>query len=140
MSDGKDQYIEFLDRAFERMPHLSAESVDFKIPDVESIVQGTKTIIRNIGVIADRARRTPQEIGKYLSRELAVPTSYEDQRLMINGRFQNEELNKRMHAYFDTYVICRECHKPDTHLESGGRGMMQLVCEACGARYGVKSY
>ncbi|MCL4403127.1 MAG: translation initiation factor IF-2 subunit beta [Candidatus Marsarchaeota archaeon] len=140
MSEENDDYLKLLDRAFERMPHLSAESIDFKIPDVESIIQGTKTIIRNIGVIADRARRTPQEIGKFLSKELAVPTSFEDQRLIINGKFQNDELNKRMHTYFETYVICRECHKPDTHLESGGRGMLQLVCEACGARYGVKSY
>ena len=133
-------YMKLLDRAYSLAPELSASKEDFVIPTVDSMVQGTKTIVRNMNAIADKARRKPSEIAKYVSKELAVPVSIEDQRMVISGKFQNDELSKKIKRYFEIYVICRECHKPDTHLEAAGRGMMFLVCEACGARYGVKSY
>ena len=107
---------------------------------MDSIVQGNKTIIRNLSQIADKARRSPSDIAKYLSKEFGVPVGIEDQRLVLNGKFSNDDIEKRIHRYFDVYVICRECGKPDTHLESAGRGMFFLVCEACGARYGIKNY
>lgn len=132
--------MRLLDRAYSLAPGLSASNEDFVIPSVDSIIQGTKTIIRNINAIADKARRKPSEIAKYVSKELAVPVSIEDQRMVISGKFPNDELGRAIKRYFEIYVICKECHKPDTRLEAAGRGMMYLVCEACGARYGVKSY
>ena len=138
---GSDEgYTMLLDRAFSKMPNLVAESSDFVIPTVDSIVQGNKTIIRNLSVISDKARCKPAEIARYVSKELAVPVNLEEQRLVINGRFTNDDLNKRVRRYFEIYVICKECHKPDSHLESAGRGIFNFVCEACGARYGVKHY
>ena len=136
----EDEYIKLLDRAFEQAPSLSSEKSDFEIPKVDSIVQGNKTIIRNLSQIADKARRSPSDIAKYLSKEFGVPVGIEDQRLVLNGKFSNDDIEKRMHRYFDVYVICRECGKPDTHLEGAGRGMFFMVCEACGARYGIKNY
>jgi translation initiation factor 2 subunit 2 len=136
-----EEYLKLLDRAFSKAPELSAEKSDFVIPPVESMIQGNRTTIRNIMQISDKARREPNTIAKYLSKELSVPVNYEEQRLILNGRFSNEDLNRIIRRYFEVYVICRECHKPDTHLESGSnRGMFTLVCEACGAHYGVKSY
>ncbi len=135
-----EEYVKLLDRAFSKLPELAAEHSDFVIPTVDSMVQGSKTIMRNVSAMADKARRTVADIARYLSKELSVPVNIEEQRLVMNGRFSNDELNARMHRYFELYVICRECHKPDTHLETAGRGMFYLVCEACGARYGVKNY
>jgi translation initiation factor 2 subunit 2 len=134
------EYSELLDRAFSKLPTLETEKSDFVIPSVEYTVQGNKTMIRNIVSIADKARRDVSDIARYLSKEFGVPTSMEDQRLVLTGRFMQEQLDKEIHKYFETYVICRECHKPDTHLENAGRGMLTLVCEACGARYGLKNY
>ncbi len=135
-----EEYSSLLDRAFSKMPELSAAKEDFVIPKADSITEGNKSIIRNIAAIAGRARRKEDEIAKYLSKELAVPVNVEEQRLIINGKFSADELSKKVWRYFELYVICRECGKPDTHLEAAGRGMFYIVCEACGARYGVKSY
>ena len=122
------------------MPHQSEEKSDFKIPQADMLTEGNKTIIRNIGAISEKARRKPEDISRYLSRELGVPASIEEQRMLISGKFDTADINKRLVRFFELYVICRECHKPDSHLESAGRGMFYFVCEACGARYGVKSY
>ncbi|MGC8648692.1 MAG: translation initiation factor IF-2 subunit beta [Candidatus Micrarchaeia archaeon] len=135
-----EEYRKMLDRAYSKLPKLSEEVSDFKIPTVDSIIQGNKTIIRNLTFIVDKARRTENDIARYLSKEFGVPTTIEEQRLILNGKFQIAELNAKITKYFETYVICKECHKPDSHLEVAGRGMLTFVCEACGARYGIKSY
>ncbi len=135
-----DNYNKLLDRAFEKAPEISEFRDDFVIPKADSFVEGNKTIIKNIVAIADNARREASDIGKYISKELAVPVSLDKDRLVINGKFNTEDLNKKIKTYFELYVICRECKKPDSHLESVGRGMLYFVCEACGARYGIKSY
>ncbi|MEM0154714.1 MAG: hypothetical protein QW814_02665, partial [Methanothrix sp.] len=69
------EYTELLDRAFSKLLTLEVEKSDFVIPTVESIMQGNKTIIRNMAVIADKARRSISDIAKYLSKEFGVPTS-----------------------------------------------------------------
>lgn len=135
----EEEYSKLLNAAFSKLPSLSAEKTDFVIPRVDTLTQGSKTIIKNIIAIADRARRKPEEFAKYISKELAVPVNMDEQRLIINGKFSTEELDKRVKKYFEMYVICKECHKPDTHLENADRGVY-LVCEACGARYWLKSY
>ncbi len=134
-----EEYTALLDKAFSKLPGLTKERSDFVIPTVDAMVQGTKTIIRNLAGIADTARRPPEEIARYLSKELAVPVSIEEQRLVLGSKFPSDELDKRVKKYFEVYVVCKECHKPDTHLEAAERGMY-LVCGACGARYWVKNY
>lgn len=136
---GNDEYNRLIDDAFAKIPNLSMEKADFVIPKADGLTQGAKTVIRNIAAIADRARRKPEEIARYLSKELSAPASIAEQGLIISGKFSGDELDKRITKYFETYVICKECHKPDTHLESAKNGMY-LVCEACGARYWVKNY
>jgi translation initiation factor 2 subunit 2 len=131
-------YEQLLDRAFAQLPSLATEKSDFHIPDVDSIIQGSKTILRNFSQIAGVARREENDIAKYLSKELAAPVSVGDQKLTVSTKVQTAVLSDKIKKYFQTYVICKECGKPDTHIESTERGYETLVCEACGARYTVK--
>jgi len=133
-----EDYTKLLDRAFASLPSLATEKSDFRIPEVDSIIQGNKTIVRNFSQITDVARRQDEEIAKYLTKELAAPVSIGDQKLTISTKVQIAALNEKIKKYFETYVICKECHKPDTHIEGTERGYETLVCEACGARYTVK--
>jgi translation initiation factor 2 subunit 2 len=135
----EEDYKKLLDSAFSKLPSLSADKADFVIPSADVFTEGTKTIIKNIAVIADRARRNGADIARYIGKEFSVPVNVEEQRLIINGKFPIEEINRRIKRYFEIYVICKECKKPDTHLENAEKGMY-LICEACGARYWVKNY
>ena len=132
-------YEQLLDRAFMQLPALSEENVDFKIPEVDSLIQGNKTIIKNLGQIADVARRDTSEIAKYLIKELATPVSMDGPILNIMTKVQPSILNEKIKRYFELYIICKECHKPDTHVYGTDRGYTTIVCEACGARYTVKN-
>ncbi|MGC8675977.1 MAG: translation initiation factor IF-2 subunit beta [Candidatus Micrarchaeia archaeon] len=139
MDEIEAKYERLLDRAFASLPNsTNAATADFAIPSVDSMVQGTKTIIRNFSQIASIARRKPELIERFFVKELGTPASIDGQTLVINAKFQPNVLNDKLKKYFETYVICKECHKPDTHIESTERGYEVIVCEACGARYTVK--
>ena len=58
--------------------------------------------------------------------------------MVISGRFNPDDINRKITRYFELYVICKECKKPDTKLVQAEKGLY-LVCEACGARYWIKS-
>ncbi len=133
-------YYQLLDKAFSELPQLSEEKADFVIPEVDSLIQGNKTIIKNIEQIADKARREKSEIAKYLTKELAAPVNINNQSLDIGTKISQASLNAKIKRYFEVYVICKECHKPDTHIEGKERGYVNIRCEACGAKYTVKSY
>ncbi len=133
-------YQQLLDKAFAELPTLSVEKSDFVIPTVDALVQGSKTIVKNIDQIADKARRPKPDIAKYLTKELAAPVNATGSTLEISTKVNTQTLNAKIQRYFETYVICKECHKPDTHFDGRDRGYVTIVCEACGARYTVKSY
>jgi translation initiation factor 2 subunit 2 len=134
------EYEQLLDRAFAKIPALSEEKQDFKIPQVDSVIQGNKTQIRNIAQIADAARRSSTEISKYLTRELAAPVGVEGQMLIVGAKISPGVLAEKIKKYFQMYIICKECHKPDTHVQGVDRGYITIVCEACGAKYTVKNF
>ncbi len=133
-------YDQLLDKAFAELPTLSVEKTDFQIPETDSLIQGSKTIIKNIDQIADKARREKDEIAKYLTKELAAPISLQEHSMEISARVQSHEINTKIRRFFEMYVICKECHKPDTHIVGRERGYVTISCEACGARYTIKSY
>ena len=135
----EEEYQKLLDRAFSKLPNLTTEKSDFVIPNADVLNEGSKTIIRNISAIADAGRRNASDLARYIGKEFSVPVNIEEQRLIISGRFLPEEINRRIKKYFEIYVVCKECKKPDTHLENAEKGMY-LICEACGARYWVKNY
>jgi translation initiation factor 2 subunit 2 len=133
-------YEQLLDKAFKELPTLSVEKSDFQIPVADSLIQGSKTILKNIDQLSDKARRPQEDIAKYLSKELAAPVSINNHTLEISAKVNQQSLNLKIENYFKTYVVCKECGKPDTKFEQRERGYVTVVCEACGARYTVKIY
>ncbi len=131
-------YEKLLDRAYSLLPEKSVGGERFEVPIVDSFTQGNKTIIKNFDFIAETLRRDKASLIKFLSRELAVPASPDGKRLVLAGRFNERILNDRILTFTNTYVLCKECKKPDTKLIDAGRGVKTLVCEACGARSPVK--
>ena len=114
--DKDDNYSGLLDRAFSKLPALSEEKSDFKIPEADSLIEGNKTLVKNFNQIKGTARRDGNEIAKYLSKELAAPVSTDDQKLIISTKVQSGVLNSKIRKYFEVFVICKECHKPDTRI------------------------
>ena len=133
------EYDKLLERAYSSLPEKASSGARFEMPVVESFVQGNKTIIKNFDEISSKLRRSPGEIMKYLSRELAVPMSKEGAGLVLQGKFYDRMLNEKLKKYVTSFVICKECKKADTKIVNVDRGMKSIVCEACGARSPVRA-
>ncbi len=127
-------YEALLDSAFEKIPERSGSSERFEAPVAKSFVQGNKTMVDNFDFVCQRLRREPKQIAKYLFNELGVPGSIGGKTLVLQGKFHNRIINEKLQAYVKHCVFCSECNRPDTRVEEQGRGVLLLVCEACGAR------
>ncbi len=123
-----------LDKVYATLPKKQESGERFEIPVADAILQGTKTFIKNFDAICAKIRRSPEEVSKFLFRELAIPGKREQNGLILHGKMNMRLVNEKITLYTQTHVICKECKKPDTHIEAHGRGPKSLICEACGAR------
>lgn len=133
-----EKYEEMLEAVYANLPERALHKERFEMPVFEVFSEGNKTVIKNFSVVADKLRRKKSLLLKWLSKELAVPISDEGERAILQRKASGELLNKKLEEFVLKFVICRECKKPDTHIEELGHGLRILVCEACGARTPIK--
>lgn len=126
-------YEQLLKRVQESLPQNLKDKGRFEIPKVLGKIQGNVTIISNFSQIAKDFGRDPQHFLKYILRELATPGKVNGQRLLIGTKISAVFLNKKIRQYALTYVLCKECGKPDTKLTGGEKGSSLIKCTACGA-------
>lgn len=129
-------YNELLDKAYEKLPKIEGTGERFEIPKVEVLNQGNKTIINNFIKITQIIRREPDHLLKYLTKALAVPGAVEGQKLVLNTNLSAKRIQDKIDVYVKTYVICKECSRPDTKLVKEGR-ITLIKCEACGAKSNI---
>ena len=130
-------YEQLLQRAYEQIPKKGKEEVRLEIPQPDSFVQGTKTIIKNFAKLCEVTRREQGLLLRFFSKEFATSAVTEGERLLLNKKVDNISIGKKFDQFVKTYVLCKECGKPDTHFEDLERGFKVLRCEACGARNSV---
>ena len=132
-----DDYEKLLDKARAALPEKTLAFERFETPAIESLLQGSKTIIKNFDVILQKIRRPPEMLSKYFSKQLAIPATIEGGSLILHGKFYERNLRDKLSAFVDAAVVCKECKRPDTKIVEKD-GVKTLICEACGARAPVK--
>ncbi len=131
-------YKELLKKARDELPEDMLKTERFEIPKVKGHVQGNKTVVTNFIPIADKLRREPTHLLKYLQRELASKADIEGPRLILNRKLSSSLINSKIEQYANTFVLCPQCNKPDTKLLKEG-DVTVLKCTACGAKQPVKA-
>jgi len=132
------EYEKLLDNVYTNLPKKEAKAERFEMPKFEYFSEGNKTIIKNFKIVCDKIRREQTMISKYLSKELAVPVEIREERLVLQRRLTGDMVNKKLEEYIKKFVMCKECNRPDTHIEEMGHRVRNLVCEACGARMAIR--
>lgn len=132
-----DDYLSLLGRAKEKLPETIEKHERFVVPEPDVLQEGKITVVRNFGAIIDALRREPDHLLHYLLRELGTPGQIEGQRLVLKAKISPAQLNDRITNYTETFVLCSECGRPDTHINKEGRTLV-LECEACGAHRPVR--
>ncbi|MEM4362013.1 MAG: translation initiation factor IF-2 subunit beta [Candidatus Anstonellales archaeon] len=133
-----DEYEKMLEEAYAKLPEKKGSGERLEIPKVASFTEGNKTIVKNFRQICDVIRREPAMLSKYLSRELAAPVEMSGDRLIVQRKVLNDLIQSKVDVFIKEFVMCKECGKPDTHIETI-MGVKTLICEACGARRPVRA-
>ncbi len=137
--DNSGDYERLLDDIYKKLPEKAKGTGErFEMPKFEFFTEGNKTIVKNFKIVTDKIRRDPAFLSKYLSKELAVPVEIAGDRLILQRKLTGDMVNKKLEEFVSKYVICKECNRPDTHIEDLGHRVRELVCEACGARKAIR--
>lgn len=87
----------------------------YKMPAVFGKIEGSgngiKTAIPNITEVANSLYRPPGEVNKFFGCELGAQTTYNEEtdRAIVNGSHTDDTLQKLMHRYVETFVLCPTC-------------------------------
>ncbi len=131
-------YEKMVDRLYAVLPAETKRHERFEMPQAESFIQGNKTVVRNFASVLKIIKRERKHLFKFLAKETATSAAIDDSnRLVLNGKFSREQVNKLVSDYFSQFVLCPECKKPDTKVVEK-QGVRMLKCEACGAISSVK--
>ena len=131
-------YEELLKRGRNKLPEDLNNGQRFEIPKIKGHLQGNKTIISNFSEISKTLRRKLELIVKFVEKQLATKAVIEGNFVIFNTKLSASKINERIQQFADQLVICKECGKPDTKL-SKDTGIYFVKCQACGAKYSVKS-
>jgi len=126
-----------LERAMKKMPDTKGTEDRFVIPTPKIFYEGKTTVLENFFNIADTLNRDPEHLMKFMLQEMGTAGKIEGQHAVFQGKFTEDNLSRLVGSYVQEYVICSECHRPDTQLIKSDRVLM-LKCEACGAHRPVR--
>lgn len=130
-------YEELLAKAIEELPKEIKKSERFEIPKVIVQREGSKTIIKNFSQLAKAINRSEEHLYKYIVKSMGTAGLLESGRVILQGKFNREEVQREIDNYVKTYVLCKECNSPDTEFVREERVLM-VRCLACGAKHPVK--
>jgi translation initiation factor 2 subunit 2 len=133
----KHDYDALLKRARSQLPEMTSKRERLEIPKLHYSVVGMRTVIHNFKEIAEVLNRDPQHILKFLTGELATAATTQESRVIFQGKFPRETLEKLLQRYMETFVVCPVCKRPDTKIVKEKR-LSFLICEACGAKSAVR--
>jgi len=131
-------YKNLLKKVMESSSKKQVSDDRFKLPKAEIFYEGNTTVIKNFDKISDIINREPDLILKFLLGGLGTAGELDGTRVVFQGKIPAKNISDKLKEYIDTYVMCSECNRPDTHLLKQGR-MMLIRCDACGAFRSVKS-
>ena len=128
-----ESYEQLLNEAYSKIKPVESKIDRFEVPKVEGHIEGVKTIVTNFKQICSYIRRDCDHLLKFLLKELATPGSIKGDRLVLTRKITSGMINEKIQVYVDTYVICKECKKPDTELIKENN-VNYMHCLACGAK------
>ena len=130
-------YNDMLEKAKSEVPEEFTSCNRFEIPEVQTQREGNKTRITNFKSLASSFGREKKHLSKFLLKELGTAGHVDGDELILQGKFRRNKIDRKIKKYCDTYVLCKECKRPDTKIVKE-KGVTILRCEACGARKSIE--
>ena len=130
-------YDKLLKRARSQIPEIATKQERLELPRLRFSIVGMRTMIYNFREVASALNRDPQHLLKFLTGEMATAATSQESRVIFQGKFPADTLERLIQRYVESFVVCPVCKLPDTKIVKEKR-LSFLVCEACGARSSIK--
>jgi translation initiation factor 5 len=94
----------------------------YKMPRMVAVTEGRgngiKTLIRNMADISTSINRPPDLVTKYFGVELGAQSRWDadTEKSTVNGAHNTPDLQKLLNTFIDKFVLCPNCHLPETAL------------------------
>jgi len=131
-------YEALLDRAYSQVPEENKTKARFELPQVDVLMEGNKTILKNFALVARDLRREDAHLQKFLTKDLGSYSVVSGERLVFNKKLFGKKIGDAVKKYATEYVLCPACGKPDTAFATM-EGVRILKCEACGGWKPIKN-
>jgi translation initiation factor 2 subunit 2 len=133
----KYDWEELLKRARSQFSEVVSKQERLELPRLHHARIGMRTVIYNFKEIAAALDRDPQHMLKFLTGEMATAATVQGSRVIFQGKFLPDTLEKLIQRYMENFITCPVCHSPDTKIVKEKR-LSFLECKACGARSAIK--
>ena len=125
-------YEKLLNRAHDLTSSHSVNEERFKAPKADIFFEGNTTVFKNFDKVVGVLNREENHLLKFLLGSVGTAGEIVGGRAVFQGKIPPKTIQDKLNEYVDTFVICSECNRPDTHLVKKGRTIL-LRCDACGA-------
>ncbi len=125
-------YNELLKKVQSITSTKSVEEDRFKMPKADIFYEGNTTVLRNFDKITDTLNREANHLLKFFLGSIGTAGEISGGRIIFQGKIPARTIQDKLVEYVNTYVLCSECNRPDTHLVKKGRTIL-IRCDACGA-------
>lgn len=103
----------------------------YKMHPVNVVHQKTKSVIKNIKVIAVDLSRDPKFILEFLKKKFSIPITYAPDNESIEiKKFSKEQIQAAIYEFIEEFVLCSKCKNPETIIVTRA-SQLYLVCNAC---------
>jgi translation initiation factor 2 subunit 2 len=133
----KHDYEDLLKRARSQIPEVVSKRERLELPRISLSIIGMRTMVYNFKEVAEALNRDSQHLLKFLTREMATAATMQEARVIFQGKFSRETLERLVRRYMESFVTCPVCKRPDSKIVKEKR-LSFLVCEACGAKSSVR--
>lgn len=108
----------------------------YKMPPIQSKTEGRgngiKTAIVNLAEVARALNRPPAYLIKFFGYELGAQTQIQNDRYLVSGAHDSNELQDSLDGFINKFVLCGSCKNPETEILLKGKDSLERDCKACG--------
>lgn len=127
------EYSTLLKDALAKVPQKGDAKDRFNLAEPLAEVSGQKTIVSNFFEVCGSMRRDPNDVFKFLLKELATKGNIEGQKAVFQGVFTAEQIKVKIDIFVKANVMCPMCKRPDTYILKE-KNESFIRCEVCGAK------
>ncbi|MCK5261481.1 MAG: translation initiation factor IF-2 subunit beta, partial [Thermoplasmatales archaeon] len=117
-------YNELLKKVQSITSTKSVEEDRFKVPKADIFYEGNTTVLRNFDKITDALNREANHLLKFFLGSIGTAGEISGGRITFQGKIPARTIQDKLVEYVNTYVLCSECNRPDTHLVKKGRTIL----------------